>query len=473
SLDKFKVEEFRWNSRIEGDFLPEEVRQAELTATAEMNLAAHTFSATNLRLIAGRTSVGANLSASRIFANPALDGQISIDRADPGRLIKLVKFEYIPKDPSVLKTLNGNFAVALNESRLIIKDIAVVLDGNPIKGVASIAGFVSPKIKFNFSAEHLDADRYLPESGTPPVAVNADPPPGVSVVDADRPALGTNNKSKEVETATVQGILNLGSLRYQGLLAEGVQMAFNISNGVVRSNQRFQKFYGGRLKGSVEFNNHDHEPVISLNQNLTGVQIGSLLQDLQGKKPIDGTLETTIRLVGHGPQLQDFKSTLNGDISATLSDGQFHGVDLDQVIRDSKNLIAVSGLVSDPTAGITRFSKLTVQATIDQGILKGTKLEGTSTNFDFSGNGGIDLGKDRVDYRIDAVVNDNPEGIAGIKIKELQGLRIPIQVGGTLSSPTFQPELQGVLKDPKVKAAADKLKQKLDNGARRLLDKLL
>ncbi|MCI0654298.1 MAG: AsmA family protein, partial [Methylococcaceae bacterium] len=435
NLDRFKVEEFRWNSRIDGDILPEEFRQAELTATAEINLAAHTFSATNLRLIAGQTSIGANLSASRIFANPDLDGQISIDQANPARLLKLANLEYAPKDPSALKALNGNFAVALNESRLIINDIALVLDGNPIKGVASIAGFGSPKIKFNFSAQHLDADRYLPDSGTPLLPVKTGTPADDSLVNPGRPALGTNNQSREVGNSTVQGIVNLGSLRYRGLLAEGVQMAFNISNAVVRANQRFQKFYGGRSKGSVEFNNHDHEPVVSLNQTLTDVQIGPLLQDLQGNKPVEGTLETTIRLVGYGVQLQDFKSTLNGDIKATLTNGRFHGVDLDKVIRDSKNPIAATGVESSATGGITKFSKLSYQATINLGIVNGTMLEGTSANFDFSGTGRIDLGNDAVDYRIDAVVNDNPEGIDGIKIKELQGVKIPIQVGGTLSDP--------------------------------------
>jgi AsmA protein len=478
NLDRFKVEEFRWNSKLDSELLPEEFRQAELTATAEINLAAHTFSATDLRLIAGRTSIGANLSASRIFANPALDGQISIDQANPGRLIKLAKFEYTPKDPSALKTLNGNFAVALNESRLIIKDIALVLDRNPIKGVASISGFASPRIKFNFSAEHLDADRYLPESGVPPIPVRTEPPPGVSVVEVDRPAPGSNHKSREVEITTVQGILNLGSLRYRGLLAEGVQLAFNISNGVIRSNQRFQKFYGGRLKGSVEYNNHDHEPVISLNQNLSGVRIGSLLQDLHGNKPIEGSLEAAIRLVGRGAQMQAFKSTLNGDIEATLSDGQIRGVDLDNLIRDSKNVTAASGgPLSDAQASITRFSKLTYQATIRQGVIDGKLLDGTSTNFDFSGDGKIDLGKDAIDFRIDAVVNDNPKGIAGVEIKELRGVRIPIRVEGTLSSPAFKPELKGVSKDPKVKAAVDKLKQKIEkklgNAGRRTPDNLL
>lgn len=476
SLDKFRVDEFYWNSKIDGDLLPEEFRQMELTASAEVNLAQDTFSATNLRLTAGQTSVGANLSASRIFANPTLEGHLSVDQANPSKLIKLWNLEYVPKDPSVLQTLNGNFAIALNESRLMINNIALVLDGHPIKGIASVTGFESPKTKFNFSAQHLDADRYLPESGTPPLPAQARSPALESAVKTDQPAPLVNNKPREVQNSTVQGILNLGSLRYQGLLAEGVQMAFNISNGVVRANQRFKKFYGGRLKGSMELNFHEDAPAISLNQNLSDVQIGALLQDLQGKRPIEGALNSTIRVVGYGSRLQDIKSTLNGDISATLTNGRFHGLNLDKLIRDSRNLIKASEQ-SGSTADITEFTKLTYQANIDQGIVKGTLLEGNSTNFDFNGDGKIDLNNDAVDYRIDAVVNDNPDGIAGIKIKELKGVHIPIQVGGTLSSPTFKPELKGVLKDPNVKAAVDKLKRKLDkkldDGAARVLENLL
>ncbi|MGH8500039.1 MAG: AsmA family protein, partial [Methylococcales bacterium] len=107
-LDNFKVEDFVWNSRLEGDFSPAEFKEAELTATAELDLAKHTFSATNLRLTSGQTSLGANLFASRIFEKPTLDGQVSIEQANPRRLMELMGIEYTGKDPTALQTLSGN-----------------------------------------------------------------------------------------------------------------------------------------------------------------------------------------------------------------------------------------------------------------------------------------------------------------------------------------------------------------------------
>ncbi|MGR9105739.1 MAG: AsmA family protein [Gammaproteobacteria bacterium] len=477
NLDQFKIENFRWDSALESEFLPDEFRRAILTATAEINLAEHTFSASDLHLSTGPTTIGANFSATKIFENPALEGQVSMDKVDPVRLFKLADIDYTPQDPDALRTLNGTFTIRLNESRALFNNIALVLDGNPIKGVASISGFKTPAIKFNFSSDQLDADRYLPESGAPPLPTKPEPPPGISVVEQNLPVNSDSAKASEIQQNSVQGILNLGSLRFRGMIAEGVQIAFNLSNGVLRSNQRFKKFYGGSLKGSLEFNNREQRPVISLNQILSDIQVGPLLQAFQGKKPVEGTLQATIRLIGHGTRMQDFKASLNGDISASVTDGLIRGINLENAVRDANSLVAEIGITSESAADLTRFSQLTYQATVEDGVLRGTLLEAKSPYFDFSGNGKIDLTSEAVDYRVDAVVNEPPEGIAGIKVKKLKGLRIPIRVGGTLSSLSFEPEVQGALQDPRIRAAAQKLEKKLDEKlgsgtARRFLDKL-
>lgn len=471
-FDHFKVEDFVWASRIDSEFLPSEFQETELNATAELNLAENTLSATNLRLSAGQTALSANLSASRIFEKPKLEGQITIEQANPLRLLKLMGIEHTGKDPSAFQSLNGDFTLALNESRLLLKDIALVLDTKPIRGVASVAGLEFPDIKFNVSAEHLDADRYLPESSAwplPPAPESASRISGGEVEPTPPNDLGKNKNSSAI---TVQGILNLESLRYRGLLAEGVQMALHISNGVLRSNQRFKKFYGGQLKGSVEINQRDHEPLIALNQTLSGVNIDSVLKDLDARTPIEGKLDATIRLVGRGARMSAFKASLNGEIDAILTDGLIHGLDLEKVINDS----ALPTITTASIADLTRFSKLLYKATIIEGVIDNTLIEGNSAHFDFSGQGKIHLEDDTVDYHINAVIKDNPEVFAGLEIEQLKGLRIPIQIGGSLSALTFQPELKGVLKDPKVKAVAEKLKrkldEKLDSSSRRVLDRL-
>ncbi len=476
NMDFFKVENFRWNSRIDGDLVPAEFSQAELTSAVELNLVSHTLSAPNLQFSSAGATINAQIHASQILANPTLEGKVSIVRANPAALVRLTGFAYTPKDPSASRLLHGDFALNLNGPNLVISNIALVLDGAPINGTAAITGLDSPDIQFNFSAPEFDVDRYLPESSAAPLPAEAGPRPGISVVEAEPPQPGNRNANNGSDGATIQGNLKLGSLRYRGLLAEEIQMAFHFSNGVLRSNQRFQRFYGGSLKGSVEFNNREREPVIALNQSLSDVAIGPLLQDLQGKKPVEGTLQSTIRLVGRGARLQTFKSTLNGDINATLTDGQIHGVSLDNVIRDSNNLLSITGLAPASAADVTKFSKVTFQGTVIDGMIDNTQLVANSTNFDFNGGGKINLADGRIDYRIEALMNNNPEGIMGIKIKELQGVRIPIQIGGTLSEPTFQPAVQSALDDPKVKSAAEKLKQKLDKklgpGPRRLLENL-
>ncbi|MGH8553542.1 MAG: AsmA family protein, partial [Methylococcales bacterium] len=168
-LNNIKVNDFKWTSKLDSEFLSDYFKQAELTATAEIDLAKNTFSTTGLRLTSGQTSLGANLFATRIFEKPNLDGQVSIERAHPARILELMGLQYIGKDPSTFSSLSGNFGLALNQSRLLLKDITLVLDGNPLRGVASLAGLESPEIKFNLSAERLEADRYLTESGALPI----------------------------------------------------------------------------------------------------------------------------------------------------------------------------------------------------------------------------------------------------------------------------------------------------------------
>lgn len=476
-LDRFSILGLNWHSNTEADFIPKQFSKLFLQSKIDLDLAKNTLKFSNTQIRSGKASLSADLSAANILKKPILDGQITIEQLDPRTLLQVAHLSYQPQDSNALSTMNGKFSLRYRNSLLVLKNIALNLDDNRITGQVRLDLAKSPSAQFNFSLNEFDADRYLPPADPMPSSTPepAGPPPGITVVEAE-PVPASQDKNADSSAATIKGALNLGRLRFHGLLAEQVQVAVLISNGVIRSNQRFNQFYGGQLRGSLEYNPHGIAPLIALNQTLTGVQAGSLLRDLKGKESLDGTLNTTIRLVGRGKDFDSIKSTLNGDIHATVTKGQIHGVSLDQIIRNSKNLISQTGLIPESALDITKFSKLICEATVVNGIIDNSVLKVNSTNFDFNGSGTIDLPNDRVNYRIEALVNDNPAGILGIKIKELKGVRVPIEVTGTLSDLTFQPGVRSALDDPRVKSAAKKLQKKLEqhlpSETRQLLENL-
>jgi AsmA protein len=426
SLDQVRIENFRWSSLFEGAMFPREFSQIELQTTADFNLNDKLLSLSGLRLNIGPISLGADLSVSWIADKPTISGTVSLEKVSPRELMKIAEIRYPPVHGNSLESLEGKLKFEFGESQLTVRDMALLLDENPVKGHFTVTGLGPGRTRDQPGEAHESIVEFTSASSQ----------------------------------TTYQGALNFSSLTLNGLLAEQIQVAFQGTPDVVRINQRVKKFYDGQFTGSVVIT-LGPRPSVSLSQALTGVRIGPLLQDLGGQTPIDGNLQATISLFAQTTNMNEFSSTLKGNIEAILSNGQVHGIDLLGLVSKSKATAEEGATKPQGLSSITRFDKLDYRASITNGIVTSTLLRGTSPLFDLDGKGTIDLPNNEVSFRLNLAVKKNTLTGPGVQISKLNRLRVPIRVSGTLSSLNYQIDARSVMEDPRVREATRKLEQKI------------
>ncbi len=454
SLDQVRIEGFRWSSLFEGARVPMEFGQAELQTTADFNLHDKSLSLSGLRLNSGPISLGADLSISWSAAEPTLSGTVSIEKFNPRELMKIAGIGYPRGHGNSLQSLEGKLKFEFGESQLTVQDMALSLDGNPVKGHFEVSGLGWPKVYPGSSTANALTTSAKKDTGNSASLVMIRDQPGKEHESPSEFAFSSSDTA-------YQGALNFNSLTLNGLLAEQIQVAFQGTPDVVRINQRIKKFYNGQFIGSVVINHLGQQASVSVRQTLTDVRIGPLLKDLGGQTPVDGNLQATISLFGQATNMEEFSSTLKGNIEATLSDGRLHGINLLSLVSNSRTTAKKGEAKPQGLSDITQFNKLNYKASVTNGIVTSTLLDGTSPLFDLGGKGTIDLPNKEVSFRLNLGVKRNARTAPGVNISKLRGLRVPIRVSGTLSSLNYQIDARSVMEDPRVREATRKLEQKI------------
>jgi AsmA protein len=226
-----------------------------------------------------------------------------------------------------------------------------------------------------------------------------------------------------------------------------VSLAADIKNGEVNAVLGSDELYSGSgsatLMGGAD---------TKWNSNLTlaGVQVGQLLQALNGSSQISGAANIKAMVSASGNNEAELIGTLSGGGELSLAGGELRGVDLLAMAGGAKALIN-----REATVGSTEFDQATATFTIDRGVISNDDLMVRSGGSSISGKGKLDLPNWRIDYR--AI----PNLAAG---KGAPGVAVPVLITGPLDAPNYTPDAAGivnnVLADPK--AAKEGAKQLRD-----------
>lgn len=439
--------------------------QSELTANTTLDLSEHTFSVSKLDLKIDHLQIHSIFSGHGIDRTPTIEGSMTIETFNPRELAKRLG-QTLPESapPSVLNKMNGRFDFTHSKSTTEFANIVAQLDDTEIRGAASIDQSKSTAIKFNIEADQLDADRYIPanQQSSKSTADSTDNDQTDTKTGSNTPTNRDADPSKSSPPdPNVEGVINIGDLHVRNIKAQGLQIVVNAKNRIVRTNQRIKNLYDGHYQGAMELNLQGAVPTLSFNEKFSKIALGALLTDLNGKAKITGITNATIQLTARGSNPESIKSSLNGNAEATIRNGYISGVDMVKIIRDARTLLKPNAGQFGQSTDQTKFSEMRISATITDGLVKTRMLHAKSQALEIDGGGTIYLVNDAVDLDIDATISDDPEGLEGIKIKELQGVTIPIKVDGTLSKLKYTPDLRGILKNPQIQKAKDKLKKKL------------
>ncbi len=437
---------------VSGTGLPENGLAPELKFDLALDPDAQTLKLSDLRFDLADLTLEGELSGTQIMGDALFEGVLQVNEFVPRDVMKSLG-QAVPEtsDPLVLGRADAGLKLSATKDSVKLSGIRVRLDDSTVEGSFSVANFTRPAIRFDIRLGAIDVDRYLPpqqetETATPATAAAA----GAEMIPVDM--------LRELDVA---GKVSVGELKAAQLRSRDVTMQLKAKDGVVRVHPATAAMYEGNYKGDIKLDVRGKAPVISMNEVLSGVQVGPLLKDLSGQDRLQGMAELSAQLTAKGQTPDEFKRTLNGKMAFAFTDGAVKGVNLIRVIRKGQALLKGKSLPPTNEPEQTDFSELKGSATVRNGVIHNQDLSAKSPLLRVDGKGKVSLPAETIDYVVTTKLVGSLEGQSGKELEDLRGIAIPVQVSGTFSEPAFKPKLDSVIKDAAKKEIRKKVKKEI------------
>jgi len=233
-----------------------------------------------------------------------------------------------------------------------------------------------------------------------------------------------------------------------------------MADGVMNSGPNQAKLYNGTYNGASSLDVRDTKVGIRLDEKLASINAGALFKDFGMLDKFSGTGGVTVKAAAKGASPADFTRSLTGSFGLQLADGKIQGVDLEKIIRETKQVGAkVAGkpvpAETKPTDE-TLFSILAATMTFQNGTARSDDIRLQGNVLSATGAGSADLLRETLDYRLQVTLMTGED----------KGLTVPVAVTGTFDKPSFGVDWKGLGKAVATKAAekgVEKLRSRRQN----------
>ncbi len=344
------------------------------------------------------------------------------------------------------------------------------LDQSAFDARFGMSSFSPAAYTFDVGIDKLDLDRYR---GKPGAAVPAAPQPGAKPAKEATGGAAAPGAEQPIDLSALKGLqakgdIRIGALTVAGMHASGVRTHLQAAGGRLDVKPLAASLYGGSLAGSLSAT--AAKPArFTVQQTLSGIDLGPLLKDAIGKQPIEGKGSVKLDVATSGATFTGIKKDLDGSASIALHDGALHGINIAQAVRSAKarlNALRGSSEAQSGTASSnekTDFSELSASFRIANGVAHNDDLNAKSPLLRVTGNGDINLAEERVDYLVKATVVSTLQGQGGPELQALRGLTIPVKLSGPFAAIDWHVDMAGLassLAKQKLEERKDELRSK-------------
>jgi AsmA protein len=275
----------------------------------------------------------------------------------------------------------------------------------------------------------------------------APPPPGLREADAPAEAAppGMPRQAKAASPAAFDADINLNVRKSRvGHLDIGPSsLGVTLREGVINASLGGMELYGGRASGTLMVDGSKPVPTFDGAFQLDGVQARPFLTDAAQFQMIAGVTKLNLSISGEGEDPDAIKTSLRGNGSFVISEGEIAGIDVTAFIRALGE--GSFDLRQGPDAK-TAFSDLGGSFTISDGIAETQNLKMTSPLLRVTAEGTVDIARGNIDVLANPEVIAGPEGRGGAN--DFAGLTVPVRIEGPLEDPRIQPQIGSVFTNP-------------------------
>jgi AsmA protein len=252
--------------------------KAKLTSSVQGNLQQRQFKLPDLKLAAAAT--GDQLPNKAVSSE--LKGSLELD--------------------AVAERVQASLSGGLLQSQLAAK--------------LAVNGFTAPVIRFDVDIDQFDADMYIHKTADAPAATAETQKTRAAAPEQPFDLTG-------LRQLDVQGGLRIGSLKVTNVKLANVRLELKARNGLLEASPFSASLYQGGFAGSVSVNAQQAIPVFTINQNVTGIDIGALLKDAAELDTVSGRGSASLSLNTRGNTVSALKNAVGGKMNLSLSNGVF------------------------------------------------------------------------------------------------------------------------------------------------------
>jgi AsmA protein len=409
------------------------------TPGLDLDLAAQTLMAPEFTLAVAGAQMNGRLQATKILDDPSVAGSVT--------LAPVLLREFVPRwglsspqtrDPRAFAQVSGSTSFVYGGNALRFNDVHLTLDDTRIQGNVAIENLETEALTFNLSADHIDADRYFPPEGGPPEGAVSGQARG-----QPESAMKSAEPSRPLEA---NGTLSVGSLHMSRLNMSNLRLTLAAKDGLTHVFPVQAQVDGGRYSGDITLDSRGSVPILSLDEHLSGVDMGTLLATNDRSVHLSGKGDITMKASGRGAALNAILRTLNGHVDADVMKGAVEGIDLGYELGRAEALFKHQDAPAAQNTHRTQFDTFKTSTDITNGIAQTKDLTIASQALRVTGQGSTNLASKAINFQLLA---DTLQTVQGVPIQ------LPVKVTGTTSDPSIRPDIEMLAKS--------QLRQKLQN----------
>jgi AsmA protein len=411
---------------------------------------------TTVNLVEGERTVNLKLASpmrlnmkSQLIELAALTGQLNVK--DPA----------LPKKETSMP-LAGRLTVN-NTEKTAELNLNSKFEATSFDLKAAVKNFSKPAITAVLNADKLDIDALLPPKK------NTGTGAGPNTVEK---AKDTPVDLSPLRNLNLDVTANVGEFKVSNIQAQQLKTKAVARGGKLTISPLDAKLYGGSTTGIITADANTQ--TLTVNQNMTGVQIQPVIKALLDKDMVEGKGNVGINVRTTGNTVNQMKAALGGKVSVSLQDGAIKGINLAERFRNAKSLLS-SGSNSTQKTDTTQktdFSSLSVSFDIAKGVASSNDLNVMAPLFRIGGAGQVNLVSNSLDYLAKASVVATSTGQGGKTLDSgLNGVTVPVRLYGPFTAVQWELQFKELAKEAVKDAAKAKLQPKIDEKKEELKGK--
>jgi AsmA protein len=419
AAERYRIDALNLSSDVSLAGNPRPVRIVVSAPSIDVNLQGQTLSMPKFDVTAAGAHLTGGVEGTQIVDALNLKGSV--------QLAALLIREFLPRlsmtapvtrDPKALSSVAFSSGFSYGGNAAHLDELQVTLDDTTLKGNAAIVNLDTDALTFALAVDKIDLDRYLAPANQPPA-----PAPAATPQEAAKP-LDAN------------GTLTVGSLHVSLLDLSNVLVTVATKDKVLHVFPLKAEVDGGQYSGDVTLDSRSTIPTLSLDEHLTGIDVGKLLAAESQKMHVTGHGNVAIKATAHGAAADAIMKTLNGHFDLNVTGGALQGIDLGYQIGRAEALLKRQD-TSATDSHATKFDALKMSAEIVNGIATTKDLLISSAVLKVTGQGSANLPTEAIDFSL---------LVDTLHSARSTSLQIPVKVTGNFANPTVRPDVEALAK---------------------------